>query len=353
MSSCCLVTGGAGFIGCAAAPSLLKAFGRVVVVDNLHPQIHPSGRRPAALDAHVELVVADVCDPLSWDRVLNACQPSAVLHLAAETGTGQSLTEASRHASVNVVGLTRLLDALSARGIRLEQAVLTSSRAVYGEGAWQRATGEVFYPGQRDLRTLEAGQWDFEGAAALPFVAGRTEPHPTSVYGATKLAQEHILGAWGQAFGIPVSLLRLQNVYGPGQSLTNPYTGIVPLFARVARKGESIPVYEDGQMLRDFVSVRDVTRAISLAFEKPPQKMRILDIGSGDSTSILNLANHIARLYDAPTPHVSGAFRNGDVRHASCRIEAARNELGYEPSVALAEGLQELCRSIDLALGQS
>jgi dTDP-L-rhamnose 4-epimerase len=348
MKSGCLVTGGAGFIGTATAPFLIRRFGHVVAVDNLHPQIHPTRSRPSSLSLSVDLLVADVCEPATWEKLFASFHPTALLHLAAETGTGQSLTEASRHAMVNVVGLTRLLDALSQRRLLPAHVVLTSSRAVYGEGAWQKTSGgEVFYPGQRDLGMLESGQWDFPGAQALPFVAGLTQPSPTSVYGATKVAQEHILRCWGQAFGVPISILRLQNVYGPGQSLTNSYTGIVSLFARIARKGESIPTYEDGLMLRDFVFVDDVAHAIDLAFERPPPDTRTLDVGSGRATSITELANTIATLYEAPPPHVTGKFRNGDVRHASCKLDAARSELGFNPAVQLFDGLGRLREWID------
>jgi dTDP-L-rhamnose 4-epimerase len=350
VTACCLVSGGAGFIGCAAAPYLVERFGQVVAVDSLHPQIHPTRERPGALDARVTLQIADVCDASAWDEFLERFEPVAVLHLAAETGTGQSLTEASRHGLANVVGLTRLLDALAKRSIRPGHLVLASSRAVYGEGAWRRTTGEVLYPGQRGIQMLEAGQWDFPGAEALPFVAGVTQTSPTSVYGATKLAQEHILGAWGMAFGIPTSVLRLQNVYGPGQSLNNSYTGILSLFARIARAGESIPVYEDGRMLRDFVFIEDVARAIDLAFERTPQGRRTVDIASGTATTIADVAALIAGIYDAPPPHVNGAFRNGDVRHASSGTEGAREALGFSPEIPLAEGVNRLCTWVERVL---
>jgi len=329
---------------------LAERFGTVIAVDSLHPQIHPTRSRPKALDARVELRVADVSEASTWDALLDSVEPIAVLLLAAETGTGQSLTEASRHAIVNVVGLTRLLDALAHRSMVPDHLVLTSSRAIYGEGAWQRvATGEVFYPGQRGTGMLKRAQWDFPGAKAMPLMAGVTEPGPTSIYGATKLAQESILRSWGIAFGARTTILRLQNVYGPGQSLANAYTGILSLFARLARNGEPIPLYEDGQMLRDFVFIDDVARAIELAFERPPQATQTLDIASGHATTIAEAANLIARFYKAPIPKVTGAFRNGDVRHASSRIEIARETLGFEPSVSLPEGLKHLCSWVEQA----
>ena len=231
-------------------------------LDNLHPQVHPVQERPADLDERVEFVKADVTSAADWDRVLADVKPTAVIHLAAETGTGQSLTEATRHAMVNVVGTTEMLDALVRHEALPERIVLTSSRAVYGEGAWVDADGAVSYPGQRSRAMLESGTWDFPGLTATPFNSHRVWPAPTSVYGSTKLAQEHILSSWCLALNVVPVLFRLQNVYGPGQSLINPYTGIVSLFAQKAKAGEVIPVYEDGEIIRDFVFIDDVAAAL-------------------------------------------------------------------------------------------
>ena len=241
MTSTCLVTGGAGFIGCAISATLPLHFARVVAMDNLHPQVHPTQSRPADLDERVEFVQADVTVPGDWDALLADVRPQTIVHLAAETGTGQSLTEASRHALVNVVGTTEMLDALVRRNALPERVVLTSSRAVYGEGAWADAEGRLTYPGQRSRAMLESGVWDFPGLVATPFNSHRVTPAPTSVYGSTKLAQEHILRSWCLAMNVTPVLFRLQNVYGPGQSLINPYTGIVSLFARRRSRATSFP----------------------------------------------------------------------------------------------------------------
>jgi dTDP-L-rhamnose 4-epimerase len=344
----CLVTGGAGFIGCAISPLIARAFDRVIAIDNLHPQIHAEPVRPAALDGKVALVVADVTLQESWDRILADARPDVVIHLAAETGTGQSLTEASRHAEVNVVGVTRMLDAFSRLDRMPRRVVLTSSRAVYGEGAWiDRRTGAICYPGQRSKAQLERGQWDFPDLHCLPFDAASTTPNPTSVYGATKLAQEHILKSWALSFDVEIGLLRLQNVYGPGQSLSNPYTGIVSLFARLAREGKSIPVYEDGEIVRDFVFIDDVAEAVRIVACEPLPSHAAYDIGSGEATTIHHLAKVIAGIYGAPAPHINGAFRNGDVRHASCDISRAIAELNWKPHWSVEAGVAALCRWID------
>ncbi|MBV8182031.1 MAG: SDR family oxidoreductase [Mycobacterium sp.] len=272
--------------------------------------------------------------------------PSQIVHLAAETGTGQSLTEATRHGSVNVVGTAQLLDALSRSALVPDQFVLASSRAVYGEGAWQCGK-EVFYPRPRSHAQLLAGIWDPRGptgepAVPLPSCAGHTEPRPTNIYAATKLAQEHMLAAWAAAHDTNLSVLRLQNVYGPGQSLTNPYTGIVALFARLAREQRPSEVYEDGRIVRDFVFIDDVVDAVTAAVQRPATEPRCLDIGSGIATTIHELARKIAAICDAPEPIVVPKFRDGDVRAISCTIEPAKNTLHWRPKWGLGDGLHAL-----------
>ncbi|MDO9397082.1 MAG: SDR family NAD(P)-dependent oxidoreductase [Herbiconiux sp.] len=338
-----IVTGGAGFIGCALSERLAGKVAKWVVVDSLHPQVHPVAERPEALHEAAELVVGDVTDPAVWEAVLAETEPTVVIHLAAETGTAQSLDEATRHAHVNVVGTTVMLDALSARGIVPERFLLSSSRAVYGEGAWQKESGEVFYPGQRSHAQFEAGQWDFPGAKPLPSSAAVTVPAPTSVYGSTKLAQEHVLSAWVNARDTTLTTLRLQNVYGPGQSLTNPYTGIVSLFSQLAQRGESIPIYEDGLITRDFVYIDDVADAFVAALALPAGDAAITrDIGSGVGTTILQLAEAIARYHEAPAPHITGKYRDGDVRHAECTIADTLASLDWAPAWSVEAGVAGL-----------
>ena len=345
MSTSVLITGGAGFIGSALARRLVKAGYDVAVMDVLHPQVH--GQRPVIdLPPSVRMFTGDVTHAPDWDAVLRLFQPSQIVHLAAETGTAQSLSEATRHGSVNVVGTTQLLDALSRSPHVPDQLILASSRAVYGEGAWQYGS-QIFYPQPRSHAQLMAGIWDPQGptndpAVPLPSCADRTEPRPTNVYAATKLAQEHILAAWTTAHDGSLSVLRLQNVYGPGQSLTNSYTGIVALFARLARQQRTLEVYEDGRILRDFVYIDDVIEALFAAIEGPATGSRCVDVGSGIPTTIRELAQKIAAICDAPEPIVVGKFRDGDVRAARCDIEPAKNELGWYPKWTLEEGLRAL-----------
>lgn len=349
-----LVTGGAGFIGTALSPALAGAFERVVAVDNMHPQVHASADRPTDLDERVELRVGDVTDPDLWDSVLADVRPDVVVHLAAETGTGQSLTESTRHASVNVVGTAQMLDALHRHDAAPGRIVLTSSRAVYGEGAWQRsADGVAFYPGLRSRSMLESAQWDFDDAVPTAMDARSVQPQPVSVYAATKLTQEHLVRVWADAHGTEARILRLQNVYGPGQSLTNPYTGIMSLFCRMAREGRSIPLYEDGEVRRDFVIIDDVARAVFLAATVAGVSPEPIDIGAGETQTIRTAAEAIAARYGAPAPHVTGQFRDGDVRHAWADVRAAADRLGWEPEVSLQEGVGRLADWIDARLQES
>lgn len=345
MATSVLITGGAGFIGSALSHRLVKAGYDVAVMDVLHPQVH-GNQATIDLPAGTQLFTADVTHAPDWDAVLRMFRPTKIVHLAAETGTAQSLFQATRHGAVNVVGTTQLLDALSRSAHAPDQLVLASSRAVYGEGAWQSGA-QVFYPVSRGHAQLTAGIWDPQGpngssAVPLPSCAGRTEPRPTSIYAATKLAQEHIMAAWAPAHGTSLSVLRLQNVYGPGQSLTNSYTGIVALFARLALEGHSLEVYEDGQIVRDFVYIDDVVAALFAAIEQPAAQPLCLDIGSGVATTVHELARMISEICGAPDPIVVAKFRDGDVRAARCEIGAATTELNWQPRWTLDRGLRVL-----------
>lgn len=342
-----LITGGGGFIGCRLAALLVEAGHEVVAMDVLHPQVHPTRARPTDLHEAVQFIPADVTVAETWGPVLKMAEPEVVVHLAAETGTGQSLTESSRHGMVNVVGTTRMLDALYLMPSRPEHIVLASSRAVYGDGAWIDDAGELHYPGLRSHHALTQSRWDHfdtndQPMTSLPSAAATTQAHPTNIYAATKLAQEHMLQAWSAACDTKLSILRLQNVYGPGQSLGNSYTGVLTFFANQISMGEPIDVYEDGQIIRDFVFVADVANALAAAIATPPEPNRTVDIGSGSATTILEVANTMATLGGGPQPRISGRFRDGDVRAASCTIDAAVRDLGYSPATSLESGIKQL-----------
>jgi len=315
-----LVTGGCGFIGSVLVQRCADAGHRVVIADYLHPQVHPDASAVEALPDGVEHHPIDVTDAPAMDAIVAATRPDTLVHLAAETGTGQSLTESSRHGLVNVVGTTNLLDACTRAAHVPERIVLTSSRAVYGEGAWRDEGDQmVFYPPQRSPADLAAGRWDPpapSGAVATPLAnrAGHTEPRPTNIYAATKLAQEHLITAWCTARQSSARLLRLQNVYGPGQSPSNSYTGVLTYFAVRASSGETIAIFEDGDIGRDFVYIDDVVDALMAATTATGNDL--CDVGSGLRSTIEQAAHVIAEAAGAPTPKITGEYRLGDVRSA-------------------------------------
>jgi dTDP-L-rhamnose 4-epimerase len=336
-----LVTGGAGFIGSALSRVLAERYGRWVAFDSMHPQVHADGARPEALHPAADLFVGDVVSPADWDRLLTGFTPDIVIHLAAETGTSQSLNEASRHARVNVVGTTEMTDAFVRHGVRPELILLASSRAVYGEGEWALEDGTQFTPGLRSHAQLEKGEWDFPGATPVPSEAGTTPTRPVNVYGATKLAQENLLEAWCGSHDVRRVMLRLQNVYGPGQSLINAYTGIVSLFSQWAERKKVIDVYEDGAIVRDFVYIDDVVSAFAAVLAGAGDS-GTYDVGSGSATSLLGMAQLIARFHGAPEPRITGQYRDGDVRYAACSIDRTRSDLSWAPEWPLDRGVAAL-----------
>lgn len=348
-ASVCIVTGGAGFIGCAISHGLCERFSRVVAVDTLNPQIHPSASRPAQLADGVELLVGDVCDPQVWDSLLDSIDGDfSVVHLAAETGTAQSMSQSTLHTRTNMLGTSQMLDAFMRHAKMPTQMLLTSSRAVYGEGQWERNDGQRFYPGQRGDVQLSSHVWDFENAHYIPAQADETMPMPTSVYGATKLGQENLMSVWSKGNNVPLKIVRFQNVYGAGQSLINPYTGIVSLFVRQAKAGKTIALYEDGQIIRDYIYIDDVARAVLMALDSDGCIRQTLDIGTGKMTTIRDIACLIADRYHAPTPQVTMQYRNGDVRHACCKTERTKRLIGFEAEISVADGLNRLCKWIDV-----
>jgi dTDP-L-rhamnose 4-epimerase len=349
-----LITGGAGFIGSTVARALAPLADEVVLLDSLHPDVH--GDNPDFPEIpRTRFIHEDVTSSHTWRTVLAEFTPTTVIHLAAETGTGSSLSQATRHGHVNVVGTTTMLDALFQSSHRPEHIVLASSRAVYGEGQWM-SDGSTFYADTRTHEDLLKRQWNPRGtpsseAVPVPSRARVTEPRPTNIYAATKLAQEHILAAWAAATGTALSVLRLQNVYGPGQSLINSYTGVLALFARLAVLQQPIDLYEDGCAVRDFVFIDDVANALIRALTVPPKGIRVLDVGSGGVTTLAEVAQLMATREAAPAPFVSGKFREGDVRAASCDIDAAKAEIDYEPAYDLATGVAKLLDWVRAELG--
>lgn len=341
-----VILGGAGFIGSALAFRLAGAVDELVVYDNLLEQVH--GRNPPQLPAGTGFVRADVRDPLALRALLASTDPDVVFHLAAETGTGQSYDVPSRHCDVNVLGLCHLVEALRELPDRPRRIVLASSRAVYGEGAYLAQDGRSVVAEPRRVEDLKAGRFDVldEGGRKLhPRATAETfQPRPASVYASTKLMQELILRQTTLGTRLQPVVLRFQNVYGPGQSLRNPYTGVLSILADQILRGEMLNIYEDGLIIRDFVYVDDVVDALLVAGASAESGPEPINIGSGVATPIIGAADALmAELGASPNrKQISGAFRVGDVRHAVADIARARERLGWSPKTPLDVGIARL-----------
>lgn len=341
-----LITGGAGFIG-SALQKELSSDDEILIVDNFHPQVHRSPASLMLFPENVSLLKGDVCDPVVMSQAA-AFHPDVVVHLAAETGTGQSLTNSRRHADVNVSGTAALMDALSIHEWFPRRIVLTSSRAVYGEGAWaDPETGEPYYGRARVASDLDSQKWSPNSPSGqtgqpLPNEALAVEPRPTNVYAGTKLAQEHLLSAWCTAFDVPLGVLRLQNVYGAGQAIDNSYTGVLTYFARQLSNGVPVHVFEGGGILRDFVHISDVAIAVRSAVDFTEAQDFTVDIGSGKKETLLEVAGAMARVAKQELPVISNEYRLGDVRAAFADNSAAERLLNYRPKTSLDVGLPGL-----------
>jgi dTDP-L-rhamnose 4-epimerase len=338
MAGTCVITGGAGFIGTRLSRSLTDRFDEVVIVDAFVDQVHGSSAG-LARENHGTVYHSRLEDPDQYGW-LERHKPDVLIHLAAETGTAQSMTDSALHVRSNVLGTAVLLDSLLEHDAVPKQIVLASSRAVYGEGGYADSEGRLVYPGIRSREKLESSEWGFPGLSGVRMSADVIETKPASVYGATKLTQEHLLTAWSQAYGPTLSILRLQNVYGAGQAPSNPYTGILPLFFKIAVAGAPIPLYEDGLIERDFVHVTDVVRAIVSVLDE--QAAGTWDVGTGQRTTIADIAEVIAELVGGPPPEITGQYRLGDVRAAVADVTRLSQEFGWSPRVSLRQGLEEL-----------
>lgn len=347
-----LITGGAGFVGSHLADELLTKGYRVRALDNLSEQVHgDSASRPEYLSDEVELVRGDVRDPAAVRRALQGVD--AVYHFAAAVGVGQSMYEIERYTDVNNRGTAVLLEALAAAPV--SRLVVASSMSVYGEGLYRDQTGAVVSPPERPLDQLVRGDWELRsgGKPLAPLPTPETKQlSPSSVYALSKLDQERLCLIVGQAYGIPTVALRFFNIYGTRQALSNPYTGVLAIFAARFLNRRAPMVFEDGQQRRDFVNVADVARACRLALETPEADGRVLNIGSGRSLSIVEVAEQMAQALgvDDLPPEITRKYRTGDIRHCFADISLANEVLGYRPEVSLADGLEEL---VDWMLGQS
>ena len=340
-----LITGGAGFIGSHVADELLARGYAVRALDNLSPQVHgEDAERPSYLHPEVELVVGDVCDAAAVRAALR--DVDAVFHLAAAVGVGQSMYAVEQYTRVNNIGTAVLLEALIERPVA--RLVVASSMSIYGEGLYRGPDGSVRAAAERTLDQLRRGDWEVRGEdgevlAPLPTPESKT-PTLASVYALSKYDQERLCLMIGRAYGIPTVALRFFNVYGPRQALSNPYTGVLAIFAARLLNGNAPSIFEDGLQQRDFVSVYDVARACRLALEAPDAADQVLNVGSGQAYTVREIGERLAAVMDRGylTPEITGKYRVGDIRHCFADVARARAVLGYEPRVALDDGMAEL-----------
>ena len=345
-----LISGGAGFIGKHLARQALEAGHGVRILDNLSPQIHgaePHFEPPAA----AEFIRGDVSDRGDWERALK--NVDTVVHLAAETGTGQSMYEIDRYYRVNVQGTAIFFDLLANGPHAVSNVILASSRSVYGEGAYLCRTcdpsGRRCYPSMRSPQQLADHDWsprcpDCGSPAEATATREDDALSPASIYAATKLAQEELVRVACRSMGISHSILRFQNVFGEGQSLQNPYTGILSIFSTRIRLGLPLPIFEDGEETRDFVHVEDVAAAVLACVERPSSDGAVLNVGSGAAVSVLEVAETLCRTMGSSiVPHVTGEYRVGDIRHNFADVAQLEQRMGIRPMIGLEAGLERFC----------
>lgn len=344
MTETVLVTGGAGFIGKSVCAELLKRGNRVRVLDSLIEQVHGQSGRPEALSDDVEFIKADIRD---GDAVAGALRGvDSVIHLAAEVGVGQSMYEVERYTSTNDVGTAILFEKLIDNPVR--RVVTASSMSIYGEGLYRDQDGRTVEDAARS--TLRDGQanWEPLDARGRPLTPVATpewkRPSLSSIYALNKYVQERTTHIMGVPYGIESACLRLFNVYGPGQALSNPYTGVLAIFAARLLNGQPPMIFEDGEQRRDFVHVRDVARAFADALVLPEAAGGTFNVGSGQDRSIKDIAHELARAMgkNRIEPEIVGKARTGDIRHCFCDTSASRERLGFEAREDFAEGLAEL-----------
>jgi len=341
-----LITGGAGFIGSRLALHLLEKGYNITVLDNLSKQIHGSSKNSYLYNSiknKVNFILGDVCKISDWRLAIkNQC---AVIHLAAETGTGQSMYEVAKYNHVNVLGTANLFDVLANESNNIQKILIASSRSVYGEGRYfSHNLGDV-YPLARSEKRLKNKIFEptldiNECKLILKATHEEAKISPASIYAVTKYNQEQVTMLMGKTLNIPVISLRYQNVYGPGQSLSNPYTGILSVFSTRLLNNNDLEIYEDGNQSRDFIYIDDVVDATTLALEKNDELSYVLNVGCGKPISVLSVAKQLMRNYEKNQKiNITGKYRLGDIRHNYADLTQVKNILGFYPKFTFAQGI--------------
>jgi dTDP-L-rhamnose 4-epimerase len=340
-----LITGGAGFIGSHLADELLARGYRVRALDNMSPQVHgPDAKWPPYLNKNVELLRGDVQSP---DAVATALKDvDAVFHFAAIVGVGQSMYEIRKYTAANNLGTAVLLEALTQKPV--ERLIVASSMSIYGEGLYRAPDQTTHAVPERGLPQLRRGEWEISsssGERLLPIPTPETkQPSLASIYALSKWDQETMCMMLGKVYDIPAVALRFFNVFGPRQALSNPYTGVLAIFASRLLNNKTPLIYEDGYQQRDFVSVYDVVQACRLALETPGAAGEVFNIGSGAHYTIREIADRTAKILGKPhlVPEITKRYRQGDIRHCFADITKAKTVLGYKPAITLDAGLLEI-----------
>jgi dTDP-L-rhamnose 4-epimerase len=345
------ITGGAGFIGTQLCRELISLNSEIEIVlyDNLHPQVHGKKQTFHPEYPQIKFIKGDIQNADELTGCLKLTQPTVIYHLAAETGTGQSYDEPVRYCSVNVGGTANLIEGIRAID-SVKKVILAGSRAVYGEGAYTDKNGRLFGGMPRTSDEMANGNFNtpLPKEAVPPFSPAKSDdrlpPMPASIYASTKLMQEYLLTQAAENAQWKCAILRFQNVYGAGQSLNNPYTGVLSIFAKKLMSGESLSIFEDGMIARDFVYVDDVARALSKLKDVELNNGEIIDIGYGEPSTILEVAQHLSTLLgmDPEKNKINGQFRAGDIRYACANIEKAKQLLNWEPQIPVDQGLERL-----------
>ncbi|MDP2782488.1 NAD(P)-dependent oxidoreductase [Devosia sp.] len=342
-----LITGGAGFIGSRLALQLVARGHNVRVLDSLAPQIHGAEPESSTLFRSIQGKVEFIRGSVASRNDLLKALPGmdTVVHLAAETGTGQSMYAIQHYSDVNIGGTALLLDMIANEPFPVKKIVVASSRAVYGEGKYHCSQHGTVFPFLRQAQNMEQGDFAVHcplcGVPAQLVASDEETPvRPASVYGITKLAQEQMVLTVGKALGISALAFRYQNVYGPGQSLSNPYTGILSIFSTRIRNRSGINIFEDGKESRDFVYIDDVVAVTARGIEYQGPLVDMFNVGSGVATDVMTIAGTLQHLLGGKVPiEISGQFRVGDIRHNVADLTKVRAILGFEPSVGIEEGL--------------
>ncbi|MDT0645068.1 SDR family NAD(P)-dependent oxidoreductase [Zunongwangia sp. F260] len=338
-----LITGGAGFIGSHLADELLNEGYQVRVLDNLSEQVHGKERKkPSYLNPKVELLVGDVRDKEAVEKALDGVH--AIFHLAAMVGVGQSMYQIRDYTAVNNLGTATLLEALINHPV--EKLVVASSMSIYGEGLYKDSNGNMEMECERKLSDLKEDRWEmYKDGEELEPIATPEEKKPNlaSVYALSKYDQERLSLITGKAYNIPTTALRFFNVYGTRQALSNPYTGVLAIFASRLLNDNAPMIFEDGLQKRDFIHVKDVTRACRLAMEKSEANGEVLNIGSGNQYTITHIADKLAGVMGKDiSPEITGKYRIGDIRHCFADTDKTKRILGFEPQMKFEDGLFEL-----------